>query len=106
MRIYPHTSTQRKQVSSETHLLALRAGMNLPAARLRIAGITSVFCWPPQLADGGWITGAVHGDSRAAYDFVPDAPGLVTRYVSEGYPSLAYASGFQITGIVFPMILR
>jgi len=35
MRIYPNTSTKRQRVSPETHLLALRAGMNSPAARLK-----------------------------------------------------------------------
>jgi len=34
MRIYPNTSTKRQRVSPETHLLALRAGMDSPAARL------------------------------------------------------------------------
>ena len=34
LRIYPNTSTKRQRVSPETHLLALRAGMNATAARL------------------------------------------------------------------------
>jgi hypothetical protein len=34
MRIYPNTSTKRQRVSLETHLHALRGGMNPPAARL------------------------------------------------------------------------
>jgi hypothetical protein len=34
MRIHRNTSTTRQRVSSETHLLALRAGMNSPATRV------------------------------------------------------------------------
>jgi len=41
MRIYPNTSTKRQRVSPETHLLALRAGMNSPAARLRSLSATT-----------------------------------------------------------------
>ena len=43
MRIYLITSTKRKRVSPETHLLALRAGMNLPAARLTEEEIEEAF---------------------------------------------------------------
>jgi len=43
MRIYPNTSTKRQRVSPETHLLALRAGMNSPAARLTKDRVLEIF---------------------------------------------------------------